>query len=155
MTISMKFFSKIFRFKTKAYLEFVDLTEKIEKAAQESKIKNGLVHIFSPHTTAAIKIQEKEKGIFHDFQRVAEKIAPQKGYWEHNDLTKRTENLFCQSGPSDCLNGHSHMLALFLGASETLPLKAKKILLGTWQRIFLVELDCAREREVIVQVIGD
>jgi len=151
----MKTVSITIEIKTAQYLEFIDITEKIQKIIKQSKIKEGLINLFSLHTTAIVKIQEKEKGIFNDFQKIAEKIAPKKGYWEHNDLKKRTENLVCQSGPSDCFNGHSHMLALLLGTSETLPINAGKILLGTWQRIFLIELDCGRERQIVVKIIGE
>lgn len=121
---------------------------------EKSAIKNGFVTIYTKHTTTAVRINEREKGIVNDFKRIARKIAHAEEYWEHNDLTKRTENLVCTSGASDCLNGHSHLLQLLMGTSETVPIAEGQLSLGIWQRIFLIELDCPRKREVIVQFIG-
>ena len=87
---------------------------------------------------------------------LAKKIAPADIYYHHNDLAIRTENLVCDQGATDCLNGHSHMLHLLMGAaSETISFSEKKLGLGTWQRIFLVELDVARKRDVLVKVLGE
>lgn len=150
----MKIFQQIIRLKTRSFLHFHDLTDKIAVLVKKSAIKNGFVTIFSKHTTVAVRINEKEKGIVNDFKKLAEKIAPKKAYWEHNDLTKRTENLVCSPGVTDCQNGHSHLLQLLMGTSETVPVTEGKLSLGTWQRIFLIELDSPRDREVVVQVIG-
>lgn len=153
--LPMKIFRDAVHLKTRAFLQFVDLTDKIAASLTKSKIKNGFVTIFTKHTTAAVRVNEKEKGIINDFKKMAEKIAPKKAYWEHNDLRKRTENLVCSPGASDCQNAHSHLLQLLMGTSETIPVVEGKLSLGPWQRIFLIELDCPRDREVIVQVIGE
>lgn len=150
----MKVVKKIIRLKTKSFLQFIDLTDKISFFLKRSSIKNGFITVFTKHTTTAIRINEKEKGIVNDFKKIARKIAHEEEYWEHNDLTLRTENLVCEPGASDCLNGHSHILQLFLGTSETIPIIDGKMILGIYQRIFLIELDCSKKREVIVQIIG-
>lgn len=136
-------------------MEFKDLTDEVEKFVEESKIKNGNVLIYSTHTTLAICVNEKEKGIVADFKNLTDKLVPKNAYYQHNDLTKRTENLVCQSGASDCLNGHSHCTHLLMRNSETIPIIDGKIMLGMWQRIFAIELDCCRPRKVLVQVIGE
>lgn len=152
----MKIYKKNLTYKTKEFLHFLDITNDVQKAIQESSAMDGMVLIYSYHTTAAIRINEKEKGLVKDFKLLAKRIAPKETYYHHNDLTIRTENLVCDKGASDCLNGHSHMLHLLMGAtSETVPVAGGKLVLGTWQRIFLVELDVARKRNVLVKVLGE
>ena len=137
------------------YLEFKDLTDQIEDQLRESGIKNGYVLVFSKHTTLAICINEKEAGIAKDFKKVISKIIPKNAYYCHNDLNIRTENLVCQSGPSDCLNGHSHCTHLLMRNSEMIPIIDGKMAFGPWQRVFGIELDCGRKREVMVQISGE
>jgi secondary thiamine-phosphate synthase enzyme len=146
--------SKI-EFTSQEYLEFRDITSKVEAIVKTSKIKNGQVLIFSTHTTLAICVNEKEKGIVTDFKNLMNRIIPKDSYYCHNDLTIRTENLVCQSAASDCLNGHSHCTHLLMRNSETIPITNKKMALGIWQRIFAIELDCKRKREIIIQIIGE
>ena len=146
---------KIFEYKSKEYLEFRDMTEEVEKFVKESGIKNGQVLVYSTHTTLAICINEQEKGIFQDFKNLMSKLIPKDVYYNHNDLTKRTENLVCQSGPSDCLNGYSHCTSLLMRNSETVPIIDGKMIFGPWQRVFAIELDCGRKREIIFQIIGE
>lgn len=146
--------SKI-EFESQEYLEFKDLTDDIECFIKETEVKNGNVLIYSTHTTLAICINEKEKGIVKDFKKVISKIAPKEDYYCHNDLNIRTENLVCQSAGSDCLNGHSHCTHLLMRNSETIPIMDGKMMLGTWQKIFAIELDSKRPRKVLLQVIGD
>lgn len=146
---------KKWEYKSQEYLEFKDITEEVESFINESKVKNGQVLVYSTHTTLAICINEKEKGIFKDFKDLMTRLVPKDVYYNHNDLTKRTENLVCQSGPSDCLNGYSHCTSLLMRNSETIPIVDGKMVFGPWQRIFAIELDCGRKREIIVQVIGE
>jgi len=151
----MKIFRETIKFKTKKSLEFIDLTVRVERVLKKSRIKNGLVNIFSRHTTLALRINEREKGIYVDFAEILEKLVPQNRYYRHNDLKIRTENLLCSEGASECLNGHAHCRHLLLGASETIPIVGGKMILGKWQRIFAIELDSGRPREVVVQAIGE
>ena len=144
-----------FDYESSEYLEFRDITENVEDFVKKTKIKNGQVLVYSMHTTLAICINEKEKGIFKDFKDLMCKLIPKDVYYNHNDLTKRTENLVCQSGPSDCLNGYSHCTSLLMRNSETIPIVDGKMIFGPWQRVFAIELDCGRKREIIFQVIGE
>jgi len=150
----MKIISKTIKLRSKKYLEFIDLTNLVKEFVSESKINNGSVLIYSKHTTMAIRINEKERGIVEDFVSFINKLLPKNAYYRHNDLTVRTENLVCDPGASDCMNGHSHCLHLLLGSSETIPINKSKLILGLFQRIFAIELDCGRNREVVIQIIG-
>ena len=151
----MKIINKIVDFKTEKYLEFMDLTDEVTTFVDETKIKNGMVLVYSMHTTVAVCINEKEKGFFEDFRDCIEKIICKDRYYRHNDLKIRTENLVCQSGASDCLNGHSHCMHLLMRNSEAIPIIEGKLMLGLWQRVFAIELDCSRQRKVVMQIMGD
>ena len=150
----MKIKNTKIKLKTKEYLQFIDITDNIIGLVKKTKIKNGNVVIYSLHTTLAIRIKEKEKGFHRDFKDLMVKLIPKEKYYRHNDLNIRTENIVCSIGATDCLNGHSHCAHLFLGTSETIPIIENKILLGPWQRIFAIELDSAREREIFIQING-
>ncbi|MDD4027260.1 MAG: secondary thiamine-phosphate synthase enzyme YjbQ [Candidatus Shapirobacteria bacterium] len=143
------------QFESNKSLEFRDLTDKVENFIKETKIKDGNVLIYSTHTTLAICVNEKEKGIVTDFKNLLNKLIPKDAYYCHNDLTIRTENLVCQSAASDCLNGHSHCTHLLMRNSETIPVIDGKLMLGVWQKIFAIELDSPRPRKVLLQVIGE
>lgn len=151
----MKFFHKTLSYKTDKFIHFLDITEDVQAVILESKIKNGLAVISSLHTTASVRINEKERGIVGDFEEFVKRLLPPEKYYRHNDLTIRTENLVCEPGASDCLNGHSHLLHLLMGTSENVIISEGKPVLGTFQRIFLIELDCARKRRVAVKVFGE
>jgi secondary thiamine-phosphate synthase enzyme len=89
--------------------------------------------------------------LLRDMEEFLRKIAPAHVYYNHNDFNCRTANMSDGEQP----NGHSHCQQLLLGASEAIPIVAGQLLLGQWQRLFLVELDRGREREVVVQLVGE
>lgn len=152
----MKHHVKKIKYQTKNFMEFIDITEVAAAFAKENNISNGFLTVFINHTTAAIRINEREKGITKDFELFAKLLVPSNKYYHHNDLTIRTENLVCEPGASDCLNAHSHILHLLMGGtSENVPIIEGKLALGTFQRIFLIELDCARPRTITFQIIGE
>ena len=130
--------------------EFVDVTDQVLDSIAESGISTGNVLVYSKHTTAAIKINEMEPLLLEDMARTLEHIAPRDADYRHNDFTVRTVNM----NEDECPNGHAHCQHLMLGASEMVPIMNGQLCFGEWQRIFLVELDLPRKREVIVQVVG-
>lgn len=142
-----------FTLKTKKAPHFEDITERVEKEIAKSNVKNGIVVVYSTHTTAAIRINEDETGIRRDFAKRISKLVPKDAYYAHNDLDIRTENLAC--GGEECLNGHSHIQQMLMGGSETIPIKDGEMTLGQWQKIFLMELDHPRPRKVVVQIMGE
>lgn len=148
--LKMQTKTKKLKIKTRKGPQFVDITEDVVDFINKSGIKDGLAAICSQHTTAAIKVNENEPLLIEDMKKFLDKLSPKNGSYEHNDFTRRTVNM----SAGECANGHSHCQHLLLSTSETLPIIAGKLQLGTWQRIFLVELDHARERQVIVQVVG-
>ena len=106
------------------------------------------MNIFTPHTTTAILINESETGYINDFKRKIEELVSSDSYYEHDDWEVRTENM----QEDENVNGRSHVRGSIVGTTAiTLPIVDGEILLGRWQRIFFVELDCSRSRRLFVQ----
>ena len=126
--------------------EFVDVTPQVEDAVRQSSITAGTALIFSRHTTAAVVINEAEPGLQEDMERMLARLAPQDDDYLHNEMARTI--------PNEPENGHAHCRHLLMGASETVPVVDGRLHLGTWQRVFLVELDGPRRREIVVQVMG-
>jgi secondary thiamine-phosphate synthase enzyme len=130
--------------------QFIDITEDIADAVNRSHVRNGIAVVFSRHTTAAIKINESEPELLKDMAHFLSEIAPLERDYHHNDFEVRTVNM----EEDECPNAHSHCQHLVLSASESVPVLDGRLHLGRWQRIFLVELDRAKARQVVVQVVG-
>jgi secondary thiamine-phosphate synthase enzyme len=130
--------------------QFIDITDDVEDAANRAGIENGIAVVFSLHTTAAIKINECEPELIKDMCRFLADIAPIDRQYFHNDFDVRTVNM----EEDECPNAHSHCQHLMLSASENVPVLAGRMQLGRWQRLFLVELDRPKDRQVTVQVLG-
>jgi len=131
--------------------QFVDITDWVLQAARDSAIQNGFAIVFARHTTAAVRINENEPMLLGDLEEFLERVAPTHARYDHNDFTHNARN----GGDGEEPNGHSHCQQLLLGASEAVPIVNGQLLLGHWQRLFLVELDRPREREVVVQLVGE
>lgn len=147
---TVKLHREVIRKRASKAAEFMDITSDVEAIAERSCIREGMVLVFSRHTTAAIKINENESLLLGDMAHFVERMAPREMDYRHNDFDTRTENMT----EDECPNGHAHCQHLMLGTSEAIPIAGGKMILGRWQRIFLVELDRPREREVVVQVQG-
>jgi secondary thiamine-phosphate synthase enzyme len=132
-------------------MEFIDLTDRIEALAAGTAVHAGLINIQSLHTTTAIVVNEHEPLLLADFDALLARTAPQEASYRHDDMDVRTVNL----APGERPNGHAHCRALLLPSSAQLNVAEGRLQLGRWQRIFLVELDGPRAREVSVLVIGE
>lgn len=139
------------RVATESAMEFIDLTDRIEALAAEAGIHAGLVNVQSLHTTTAIIVNEHEPLLLLDFAALLELLAPRHVPYRHDDLNARTVNLT----PGERQNGHAHCHALLLGFSASLNLAEGRLQLGRWQRVFLVELDGPRDREVSILMLGE
>jgi secondary thiamine-phosphate synthase enzyme len=146
----MRVARSVLRYETVRPRQFVDITADVERVVALSGIAEGWVTVFSRHTTAAIKINEHEPGLLKDLARLLASVAPEDLDYCHNDFAVRTVNMT----PDESPNGHAHCQHILLGASETIPLMDARLMFGRWQRIFLIELDRARTRDVVVSVMG-
>src|SRR3981081_177031 len=138
-------------FETQEPIQFLDVTDDVADLVRGAGLREGAVTIFSRHTTAAVCIHEAEPLLLEDLRDFLSRSAPSHAHYRHNDFRVRTVHMHDDESP----NGHSHCLQLMLGTSESVPVAAGAMLLRTWQRIFLVELDGPRiNREVVIQVLG-
>lgn len=122
--------------KTNRREELLDITSQIEKIVKESKVINGLVHCFVPHTTAAITINENaDPDVKRDLLYKLNKEIPQNDGYHHAE------------GNSD-----AHLKASLFGFSEQILISNSKLVLGIWQGIYFCEFDGPRNRKLVVQV---
>jgi secondary thiamine-phosphate synthase enzyme len=122
--------------------QMVDLTPLVRQAVAESECQAGIVTVFVAHSTAGVTVSEYEPGLIEDVKQVGERIAPAGCGYLHDRLNFDD-------------NAHSHLRALVIGPSVTVPFERGEVLLGTWQRIVLIDFDThPRMRTIVIQVLG-
>jgi secondary thiamine-phosphate synthase enzyme len=132
---------------------YLDLSEDLERAIKDSGVTDGAVIVFCPHTTCALLINEWEDGALADFRDRVLRLVPEEGYYAHDDLDRRTQNL---AESHERQNGHAHVKAMLLSASShAIPVVAGEPMLGRWQRLILFEMDEPKERRIVFQVFGE
>ena len=150
----MKFLFENHSFRTDRCGQFLDITEDVREVVAKSDVQQGMALVYSPHTTCAVVINERESGFIKDFNALMESLVPLEGLYVHDDMDARTENL--EDDDHEFPNGHAHCRNALLGsASETIPVQEGDLVLGRWQRVFFLELDRARDRKVLIQVMGE
>jgi secondary thiamine-phosphate synthase enzyme len=132
---------------------YLDLSEDLERAIKDSGVTDGAAVVFCPHTTCALLINEWEDGALADFRDRVLRLVPEEGYYAHDDLDRRTQNL---AESHERQNGHAHVKAMLLSASShAIPVAAGEPMLGRWQRLILFEMDEPKERRVVFHVFGE
>ena len=126
-------------------IEIIDITPRVLALLETTGIRHGLLTLISPHTTAHINLNEREDALQLDMVAFLQRLVPQHGDYLHN-----------RNPVDDRQNAHAHLMGLFMNASETIPIVDGRLTLGTWQSIFLCELDGPRrERQVHLQFVGE
>lgn len=144
----MKIVNEIIEIKTETGINIYNITPQVEKVLAATDIKNSQAIVFVKHTTTAVAINEYEERLLADIKTHFAKIAPTDAKYLHNDLHLR------DVPPDEPENAHSHLIAMMLNNSETIPVVEGKLALGTYQSILFFELDGARKRNVLVQLMG-
>ena len=126
-------------------IELVDLTNQLMEFARRFNIREGLISLWSMHTTCALFINEFQTALLSDIRRFLEQMVARDAAWMHND----PEHSDC-----DRMNADSHIRALLLGHNLTLQVSGGEVVLGQWQRILMAELDGPRARSLRVQIFG-
>lgn len=139
------------RLTTKHPTEFIDLTERLEKFIADAGVCAGILNVQTLHTTTAVVVNEHEPLLLADLQALLENAAPCDRRYHHDDTAALTVNVTAGERP----NGHAHCRALLLPSSVCLNVIGGRMHLGQWQRVFLVELDGPREREISALVLGE
>ena len=114
--------------------DIVAILNEINRTNEENKINNGIVNVFTKHSTSAIVINENEKGLLNDFEKVLKDVVKEKDNYKHDFIDN---------------NAASHIRAFLLGSSETIPIVDGRLDLGTWQSIFFIELDGPRSNRTV------
>jgi len=128
---------------SKGDCDIIDITPRVEQQVAEADIKDGIVTVFVSGSTAGITTIELEPGLISDFKNMWERIIPTNIPYNHDRAW-------------DDGNGYSHVRASLLGASLIIPFNNKKLALGTWQQIVLIDFDNRpRSRQIILQVMGE
>ncbi|MFC1952475.1 secondary thiamine-phosphate synthase enzyme YjbQ [Chloroflexota bacterium] len=128
---------------TKGNCDIIDITRQVEQQVAETDVNDGTATIFITGSTAGISTIEFESGLLSDFQNMWEGNIPENIPYNHD---RRWHDG----------NGHSHVRASLLGASLVIPFNDKRLVLGTWQQIVVVDFDNRpRSRQIIVQIMGE
>ena len=141
----MRMFNRVIDWITTDRLQLINITDRINEIVRKSGIHDGVVHLQSLHTTAAVFLNEWQEALLHDVKSYLDLLVPAAREWRHNDPRY-----------SDCerRNADSHLRGMVLGQSLCLQVRNSAVLLGTWQSIILAELDGPRSRSMSVLVTG-
>ncbi len=135
---------------THQQFEIVNITEQVQEVVTTSRISHGLVSVSVPHTTSAIRVNHFEPLLLQDFLRTLYRLVPQDISYNH-DLFELRQNI----APNERSNGHAHVKAFLMGASESLGINGGHVVLGDRQNILFIECDGGRKRTVNLTIIGD
>ena len=144
-TTALQLYLETIIYKTRERLELINITRDINDVIQRNGLKAGFVIVQSLHTTTAVFINEFQQALVDDMKAFLERLVGRFDYWRHND-PKISE--------CDRKNADSHLKAMLLGHTLSLPVKNGALAIGNWQSIILAELDGPRERAIHVQVLG-
>ena len=130
-----------FRVETQGGTDIIDLTARVTAHVEKGPIREGTVTLFVSGSTAGLTTVEYEPGVVSDLREAWERLFPAGHPYRHNAIDD---------------NGHAHVRAAFLGPSLTVPLVNRRLALGTWQQIVLVDFDThPRTRDLILQITGE
>jgi secondary thiamine-phosphate synthase enzyme len=124
---------------TRGRVEFREITSVIQKLVAESGVRSGTCFVFVPHTTAAVLINENaDPGLHTDLDNFLKQLAPRDKHYCHDDG-----------------NCDAHLKAAVIGCSKSLLIENGRLVLGTWQGVYLCEFDGPRRRELRVKIVSD
>ncbi|MCI4368118.1 MAG: secondary thiamine-phosphate synthase enzyme YjbQ [Thermoplasmata archaeon] len=136
----MKSATEYLWFETEKRREFLNITEKVRSVVRASGVAEGLVLVSAMHITAAVYVNDDERGLLEDISTWADRLAPPGDYHHH------------ATGES---NGDAHLKNLLLGHQVVLPVTKGDLDLGPWEQVFYAEFDGQRRKRVVVKVIGE
>ena len=128
-----------FTVRTRTHAEFVEITHQVQEQVVQSGIDTGVVHVFVPHTTAGITMNENaDPSVVHDMLADLDRLVPpRQPYYQHYEG-----------------NSPGHFKASLMGSSVSVLVDGGRLVLGTWQGIYLCEFDGPRTRKIHLQLVG-
>jgi len=139
----MKSYKKEIFFNTKNRVEFINITSEVQKAIDESGIKEGLCLVNSMHITSSVFINDDESGLHNDFRAWLESLAP------HEPISKYRHNLTGED------NADAHLKRQIMGREVVVAVTNGRLDFGPWEQIFYGEFDGCRRKRVLVKIIGE
>lgn len=127
---------------TKRRREYMNITEIVENCLRESGIKEGLLLCNAMHITASVFVNDNETGLFSDFEKFLEKLAPEKPYSQYS-----------HNGSED--NADAHLKRQIMGREVVVAVTEGKLDLGPWEQIFYGEYDGMRRKRILIKIIGE
>jgi len=137
----MKTHTAYLSFNTRSRIEFIRITEQVQKEIDKSAVKEGLVLVNPMHITAAVIVNDDEGGLKKDYVAVLERLVPYHADYRHNDTGED--------------NAASHIWRQLMGHQVVMPITKGKLDLGPWEQIFYCEFDGNRNKRVLVKIIGE
>jgi secondary thiamine-phosphate synthase enzyme len=135
---------------TRDPFEFVDITPALGRVVESLGLRDGLLTVYTRHTTTGLLINEHEPLLLSDLQAMFERLVPENRPFAHDDFERRTVNVT----RGERRNGWAHCRAALLRTSESIPVAEAQLSLGRWQRVLLVEFDGGQRREIGVTLQG-
>jgi len=144
-TAALQMYLETMVYKTRERLELINITKDLNEVVRKHGLKAGFVLVQSLHTTTAVFINEFQQALLDDIKSFLERLVGRIDYWRHNDPKL-----------SECnrQNADSHLRAMLLGHTLSVPVRGGELALGYWQSIILAELDGPRDRSIQVQMLG-
>jgi len=136
----MKVFFQDRDISTKNRTELVDITDMVEETVRKSGITSGICIVHSVHSTTAIIVNEHEAGLINDIIKKVQHDFPKGAGWLHDRVDD---------------NADAHLASSYIGPTRIFPVRYGRLVRGTWQNIFLLELDGPRTRSIIIEVMGE
>lgn len=128
-----------FTVSTRAHAQFIDITERVQEAVRASSVRSGVAHVFVPHTTAGVTINENaDPSVVADILATLDRLVPQNGNYDHSEG-----------------NSPAHVKASMMGFCQSVLIHDGRLVLGTWQAIYFCEFDGPRTRRVMVKLQTD
>lgn len=137
----MKIYTEYININTSNRIDFVNITEEVQKIVDKSEVKEGIVLINPMHITASVFVNDNESGLLRDFKEWLEKLAPQKFNYKHH-----------QTGED---NGFSHLWRTIMGRESSVAITNGQLDFGTWETIFYGEFDGKRNKKILIKVLGE
>ena len=137
----MKFHTKYLWFNTTKHREYINITDEVQQALEESGIKEGMILVSAMHITAGIYVNDAESGLISDIDKWLEELAPFDINYTHH-YTGET-------------NGDSHLKSLLIGHEVIIPVTNGELDFGPWQQVYYAEFDGQRRKRVLIKVMGE
>jgi len=137
----MKFHTKYLYFNTKNHREYINITNEVEKALEESGIREGMILVSAMHITAGVYVNDAEYGLISDIDKWADELAPFNINYNHHHTGET--------------NGDSHLKSLLIGHEVIVPVTDGRLDFGPWQQVYYAEFDGQRKKRVLIKVMGE